>query len=210
MLFWEQLHSLLSTLNSTFVCCTGVRLWEMSKNFFFFRFSTKIQNALVPGCFAEMPIKASSRLKSAPLNFSNKTRATVTLDRLNPVFPPVIVWGWRAASPMRTPTRTKKNLFLFFFKWKKNNGRYPFIGKSIAFWEPVLQPCSKTWVNLCAVAWETLGSVAALRNRAERKSDGKESGFKYTLQTTVCHFIHAAASQHKQKPHPLFLQLLAK
>lgn len=93
VLFWELMHSLLSTLNFKFVCCTvtsvinssvfqsaGVPLREMSKNFFF---SAKILRTLVPGCFAEMPIKMANLRGYISLEctaeLSNKTEATAII-----------------------------------------------------------------------------------------------------------------------------------
>lgn len=93
VLFWELMHSLLSTLNFKFVCCTvssvisssvfqsaGVPLREMSKNFFF---STEILHTLVPGCFAEMPIKTANLRGYVSLECTaellNKTEATAII-----------------------------------------------------------------------------------------------------------------------------------
>lgn len=91
--YWELLHSLLSSLNFKFVCCTvtsvinssvfqstGVLFREMSKNFSF-QPETKIQETLVPGCFAEMAIKNSQSVRQSKFVHCStfKTAATGTL-----------------------------------------------------------------------------------------------------------------------------------
>lgn len=95
--FWELLHSLLSSLNFKFVCCavtsvinssvfqsTGVPLREMSKNFFLFnQNTTRISSKLF---FIEMAIKNSKlwrQSKSRMQYWTFKKEATVTLNTLN-------------------------------------------------------------------------------------------------------------------------------